>query len=185
MRELALGGTAVGTGLNTTKDFAGKAISEISAIVGQEFIEAPNHFEAQAARDAAVSLSGQLKTLATALMKIAEDLRWLASGPRCGLGEINLPEIQPGSSIMPAKVNPVISESTMMVSAQVFGNDLAISLGGQRGNFELNVMLPMIAYNLNQSINILTTASENLVEKCLAGVTANIEKCAELSLIHI
>ena len=149
LSELALGGTAVGTGLNANPKFAPRAIELISETTGVKFTEATNHFAAQGARDAAMEMSGQLKTLAVAMMKIADDLRWLASGPRCGLGEINLPEIQPGSSIMPAKVNPVICESVMMVAAQVIGNDACITVGAQRGNFELNVMLPVIGYNLS------------------------------------
>ena len=178
LEELALGGTAVGTGLNADPLFAGKAIAVISEISGIKFREAENHFEAQGARDAAVEMSGQLRTLAGALMKIADDIRWLASGPRCGLREINLPEIQPGSSIMPAKVNPVICESVMMVCAHVYGNDNSIALAGQRGNFELNVMLPLIAYNLLQSVSLLANASNNFVDKCLSGVTANKEVCS-------
>ena len=185
LSELALGGTAVGTGLNANPKFAPRAIELISETTGVKFTEATNHFAAQGARDAAMEMSGQLKTLAVAMMKIADDLRWLASGPRCGLGEINLPEIQPGSSIMPAKVNPVICESVMMVAAQVIGNDTCITVGAQRGNFELNVMLPVIGYNLLQSINLLASSANNFVEKCISGITANIEVChdyAETSL---
>ena len=179
LAELALGGTAVGSGLNTDPDFAKKAIAEISKITGHTFSEARNHFEAQAARDAVVELSGQLKTIACSMMKIAEDIRWLAAGPRCSLREIKLPEIQPGSSIMPAKVNPVVCESVMMVAAQVIGNDSCITIGGQRGNFELNVMLPLIGYNILESIELLSTASSNFVDRCIDGITANEEVCLE------
>jgi fumarate hydratase class II len=176
--ELALGGTAVGTGINTHPDFAAKVI----AVLSQEtdcpfFIEAADHFEAQGAQDSLVEASGALKTVAVSLMKIANDLRWLASGPRCGLGEINLPETQPGSSIMPGKVNPVIVESLLQVCVQVIGNDAAITLGGQAGNFELNVMLPVMAYNLLQSIQLLGAATQNFTAKCIAGVTANEARC--------
>ncbi|MCB0335549.1 MAG: class II fumarate hydratase [Bdellovibrionales bacterium] len=177
--ELALGGTAVGTGLNTHRDFAKLAIKEISSFSGIEFKEASNHFEAQGSRDAIVELSGQLKTIACSLMKISNDIRWLAAGPRCSLGEIRLPEIQPGSSIMPAKVNPVICESTMMVAAQVMGNDTCIMVCGQHGNFELNVMMPVMAYNILQSIELLATASGNLVDKCVDGIEADVERCAQ------
>jgi fumarate hydratase, class II len=177
--ELALGGTAVGTGLNTHPDFAKTAIEEINGRLQTKFREAVNHFEAQGARDAAVELSGQLKTVAVSLMKIANDIRWLASGPRCGLGEIDLPAIQPGSSIMPAKVNPVLCESVMMVCAQVMGNDTTITIAGQHGNFELNVMMPVIAHNLLESIEILGNAANNLAERCIEGITANREKCLE------
>jgi len=177
--ELALGGTAVGTGLNTHPDFAKLAIKEISTLTGIEFTEASNHFEAQASRDAIVELSGQLKTIACSLIKIANDIRWLAAGPRCSIAELNLPEIQPGSSIMPAKVNPVICESVMMVCAQVIGNDQTITVAGQHGNFQLNVMLPVIAHNILESINLLANVSNNFVDKCLNEITANAEKCLE------
>jgi len=179
LQELALGGTAVGTGLNTHPKFPGLAIKHLSEIAGVEFKEARNHFEAQGSRDAAVEFSGQLKTIACSLIKIANDIRWLASGPRLGLGEIFLPEIQPGSSIMPAKVNPVICESVMMVSAQVIGNDACITTAGQHGNLELNVMLPVIGYNLLESIELTGSVSANFVEKCIKGITANSEKCLE------
>ncbi|MCB0331887.1 MAG: class II fumarate hydratase [Bdellovibrionales bacterium] len=177
--ELALGGTAVGTGLNTHPEFPAKAIAFIAEQTGVSFCEARNHFEAQGARDAAVEFSGQLKTIACSLMKIANDLRWLSSGPRLGIGEIFLPEIQPGSSIMPAKVNPVICESVMMVAAQVMGNDTCISIGGQHGNFELNVMLPVMGYNLLQSIELIGSVAANFVDKCIDGIRANEEKCTE------
>ena len=179
LSELALGGTAVGTGLNTHPKFAKQTISEISGYTGIQFKEASNHFEAQAARDAAVELSGQLKTVACSLIKIANDIRWLAAGPRCSIGELKLPEIQPGSSIMPAKVNPVICESVMMVSAQVIGNDTCITTCGQHGNLELNAMLPVLAYNLLQSIELTANASENFVDKCISGIEADVERCKE------
>jgi fumarate hydratase class II len=179
--ELALGGTAVGTGLNTHPEFARRAISEINAITGLNFREAKNHFEAQSARDSIVELSGQLKTIACSVMKIANDLRWLSSGPRCSIFEITLPEVQPGSSIMPAKVNPVIPESVMMVCAQVIGNDTTVTVCGQHGNFELNVMMPVMADNVLESIEILGSATKNLAEQCVSGVTANVEACLEFA----
>lgn len=177
--ELALGGTAVGTGLNAKKGFAADTIKEIGRLSGFSFREADNHFEAQSARDAAVEVSGQLKTLAVALMKIANDIRWMAAGPRCNLHEIDIPEVQPGSSIMPGKVNPVICESVMMVAAQVIGNDAAITVGGQHGNFELNVMIPVIAYNLLQSVELLASTSSNFTSRCINGIVANEERCRE------
>lgn len=179
LRELALGGTAVGTGLNTHPSFPKRTIDEINKMTGGAYVEASNHFEAQGSRDAVVEMSGQLKTVACSLMKIANDIRWLAAGPRCSLGELQLPEIQPGSSIMPAKVNPVVCESVMMVSAHVIGNDTCICVAGQHGNFELNVMLPVIAYNLLESIELLGNVSVNFVEKCINGIKANVEKCKE------
>jgi fumarate hydratase class II len=177
LAELALGGTAVGTGLNTHPDFAKRTIAGISDETNCQFREADNHFEAQAAQDAAVETSGVLKTVASSLVKIANDIRWLGSGPRCGLGEIQLPSLQPGSSIMPGKVNPVIPEVVVQVAGQVFGNDVAITYGGQAGNFELNVMLPLIARNLLESIELLSNAATALAEKCVQGVSANKEKC--------
>jgi fumarate hydratase class II len=179
LAELALGGTAVGSGLNTHTEFAGRVIALISTHTGLAFTEAKNHFEAQAAQDAAVEASGALKTLAVSLVKIANDVRWLASGPRSGIGEINLPPLQPGSSIMPGKVNPVIPEAVLQVAAQVMGNDTAIMMGGQAGNFELNVMLPVIAYNLLQSISLLAAVTAVFAAKCIAGLTANREACAD------
>ncbi len=178
LTELALGGTAVGNGLNTHPDFAPRVITLIAKYSGINFKEAENHFEAQSAQDAAVEVSGALKTIAVSLIKISNDIRWLASGPRCGLGEISIPSLQPGSSIMPGKVNPVIPEAMIQVAAQVMGNDTTITLGGQSGNFELNVMLPVIAYNLLQSIDLLASGAELLAEKCIKGITANKEKCA-------
>jgi fumarate hydratase class II len=177
LSELALGGTAVGTGLNTHPGFAVRVIAGISQETGCTFKEAQNHFEAQAAQDAVVETSGALKTLAVSLIKIANDIRWLSSGPRCGLGEINIPSLQPGSSIMPGKVNPVIPETVLQVAAQVIGNDAVITFSGQAGNFELNVMLPLMAYNLLQSIYLLSRAVTVLGEKCIKGISANIEKC--------
>ena len=178
LSELALGGTAVGSGLNAHPEFAGRVIAMISDHTGLPFVEAQNHFEAQAAQDAAVETSGALKTLAVSLVKIANDIRWLASGPRCGIGEINIPANEPGSSIMPGKVNPTQAEALTMVCAQVMGNDVAIMIGGQAGNFELNVMLPVMAYNLLQSIALLSAVTEVFAEKCVAGITANRETCA-------
>ncbi len=181
LAELALGGTAVGTGLNTHPEFAQRAIREIAAIMKLPFVEASNHFEAQGARDAVTEMSGQLRTIACSLMKISNDIRWLASGPRCAIGELFLPEIQPGSSIMPAKVNPVICESVMMTAAHVIGNDACVAACNQQGNFELNVMLPVIAYNLLQSIELIASVSENFVNQCISGITANVERCRELA----
>lgn len=180
LKELAIGGTAVGTGINTHPQFAQKVCGHLSQKTGLNFFEAKNHFEAQATKDACVFASGALKTLAVSLMKIANDLRWLSSGPRCGIGEILLPELQPGSSIMPGKVNPVIPESVMQISAQVQGNDLAVQIGGQHGNFELNVMMPVIAGNLFESIELLTNGSKMLSEKCVKGITVNQDRCNEL-----
>ena len=175
--ELALGGTAVGTGVNTHPEFAARVIALLSKETKIKFQEAANHFEAQAAQDGAVETSGALKTLAVSLVKIANDIRWLASGPRCGIGEINLPSLQPGSSIMPGKINPVIPEAVVQVAAQVMGNDTVIMIGGQAGNFELNVMLPVMAYNLLQSIDLLAAAADVFVKKCISGISANRETC--------
>ncbi|MCZ6834115.1 MAG: class II fumarate hydratase [Acidobacteria bacterium] len=180
LAELALGGTAVGTGLNTHPEFARKAIDIISEIVGGEFREADDHFEAQATKDACVEASGQLKTIAVSLMKIANDLRWLGSGPRCGLGEIRLPATQPGSSIMPGKINPVIAESVTMVAAQVMGNDTVVALAGMNGNFELNVMMPVLAMNLIESVELLAAVSRNFAEKCVLGIEADAERCQSM-----
>jgi len=178
LAELALGGTAVGTGLNTHPDFGARVIALIAGQTQLPFRPAKNRFEAQAARDAAVETSGALKTIAVSLVKIANDIRWLASGPRCGLGEISIPALQPGSSIMPGKVNPVIPEMVIQVAAQVAGNDTTIMLGGQGGNFELNTMLPVIAYNLLQSIFLLSAAAEVFATKCFSDVSAHRDKCA-------
>ena len=178
LAELALGGTAVGNGLNTHPDFAEKIVALISKYSNLDFTEAENHFEAQGAQDAAVETSGALKTIAVSLVKICNDIRWLASGPRCGLGEISIPSVQPGSSIMPGKINPVIPEAVIQAAAQVMGNDTTIMIGGQAGNFELNVMLPVIAYNLLQSIDLLSSGADVLAEKCIDGIRANRENCA-------
>jgi len=177
LAELALGGTAVGTGLNTHPEFSAKVVALISNYSDLTFKPAQNRFEAQAARDAAVETSGALKTIAVSLVKIANDVRWLASGPHCGLGEINIPALQPGSSIMPGKINPIIPEAVIQAAAQVAGNDTTIMLGGQGGNFELNTMLPVIAYNLLQSISLLAATSKVFAEKCIRGITANREVC--------
>ncbi|MBL8036071.1 MAG: class II fumarate hydratase [Nitrospira sp.] len=180
LSEVALGGTAVGTGLNCHPKFSAKVMAIISKETGCSFKEAKNHFEAQSAQDSLVEASGQLRVVAVSLMKIANDIRWLGSGPRCGLGEINLPETQPGSSIMPGKVNPVIAESVTMVCAQVIGNDVTVTVGGQAANFELIVMMPVMAYNLLQSIELLATASSNFSTKCVEGIKANEERCKSL-----
>lgn len=177
LAELALGGTAVGNGLNAHPDFAPRVIQLISDHTKLPFKEAKNHFEAQAAQDAAVETSGALKTIAVSLVKIAMDIRWLSSGPRCGIGEITIPALQPGSSIMPGKVNPVIPEAVIQVAAQVIGNDTTITFGGQAGNFELNVMLPVITYNLLQSITLLSSVTDAFADKCIKGITAKPEKC--------
>jgi fumarate hydratase class II len=178
--ELTLGGTAVGTGINTHPEFAGRAIAKISAMTGLPFREAVNHFEAQAAKDAVVHMSGTLKTLAVSLTKIANDLRWLSSGPRCGIGEIRLPDTQPGSSIMPGKVNPVICESVLQVAAHVIGCDATIMICGQAGNFELNVMMPVMALRLLEAIEFTASVIKAFTEKCVVGIEANRERCQEL-----
>src|SRR3712207_1685839 len=172
LSEVALGGTAVGTGVNTHPEFAQKVCERLSARFGVEVRETENHFQAQSAMDGAVFASGALKTLAVSLMKVSNDIRWLGSGPRAGIGEIALPEVQPGSSIMPGKVNPVIAESAAMVAAKVIGNDTTVTLAGQSGNFELNVMLPLITYNLLQSVELLASASSNLTDQCVVGIKA-------------
>ena len=174
--ELPLGGTAVGTGINTPAGFAEKVIAELARDTGLPFTEARNHFEAQGARDALVELSGQLRTIAVGLTKICNDLRWMSSGPRTGLAEINLPDLQPGSSIMPGKVNPVLPEATLMVCAQVIGNDAAVTVAGASGNFELNVMMPVLARNLLESIRLLSTSTRLLADRCVGGITANVER---------
>ena len=178
--ELPLGGTAVGTGLNTHPEFAQKVIAGLAEVTGLPLREAKNHFAAQAGKEQVVAASGALKTTATALFKIANDIRFLASGPRCGIGELQLPAVQPGSSIMPGKVNPVMAESLMQVSAQVVGNDAAITLGGLAGNFELNVMMPMMAHNLLQSIALLGNAVEQFAERCVQGLLADRKRCEAL-----
>jgi fumarate hydratase class II len=175
--ELPLGGTAVGTGINTPAGFAAGVIGKLSSDLGLPFTEARDHFEAQASRDALVECSGVLRTYAISLYKIANDLRWASSGPRAGLAEIHLPDLQPGSSIMPGKVNPVLPEAVCQVVAQVVGNDAAVAFGGAAGNFELNVMLPVIGRNLLESIRILSTISRLLADRCIDGITADIERC--------
>ncbi len=180
MLELPQGGTAVGTGINTHQDFGKKFAEEIASATGEAFVEAANHFEAQATIDAPVELSGQLKTLAVGLMKIGNDLRWMNSGPNSGLGEVQLKALQPGSSIMPGKVNPVIEESLLMVCAQVIGNDAAITIAGQSSNFELNVMLPVAAHNLLQSVEILANASRNFADRSVSGLAVRRDKIQEM-----
>ena len=180
LAELALGGTAVGTGINCPIGFAQRAIARLATKVGLPFREAADHFEAQGARDAAVSTSGALKTIAVSLMKIANDIRWLGCGPRCGLGELRLPAVQPGSSIMPGKVNPVIAEAVCQVCAQVIGNDAAITVGGQSGNFELNVMMPMMCSNLLESIALLARAARLFQERCIGGIEADRGRCESM-----
>lgn len=172
LAEVALGGTAVGTGVNTHPEFSGRACALIAEMTGVEIRETGNHFQAQAALDGIVEASGQLKTVAISLHKIANDIRFLACGPRAGLGEINVPEVQPGSSIMPGKVNPVIAESAIQVAAQVVGNDAAVALAGAGGYFELNTMMPLAAYNLLQSVALLAASARNFAEQCVAGITA-------------
>ena len=180
VEELALGGTAVGTGLNTHPEFAGRVMGYLWNRTGIAFREARNHFEAQAAKDGLVEASGELRTLAVSLFKVANDIRWLSSGPRCGIGEMQLPATQPGSSIMPGKVNPVLCESVMQVSAQVFGNDTTVCWGGANGNLELNVMMPVMAYNTLESIRLLANVVRAFQDKCVSGITANRERCQEL-----
>jgi fumarate hydratase class II len=172
LSELALGGTAVGTGVNAPEGFAGKVIERLSHQTGLPLSETGNHFQAQSTLDGVVAASGELRTIAVSLMKIANDIRWMGSGPRAGIGELALPAVQPGSSIMPGKVNPVIAESLMMAAAQVMGNDLTISLGGQYGNFELNTMMPVVAYNLLQSIHLLAAGARNFADQCVSGLEA-------------
>ena len=179
--ELPLGGTAVGTGINTPAGFAESVISMITEKTGLPLTEARDHFEAQGARDGLVETSGVLRTIAVSLYKIANDLRWMGSGPRAGLGEISLPDLQPGSSIMPGKVNPVICEATLMVSAQVIGNDAAVAFAGASGHFELNVMLPVMARNLLESIQLLANVSRLLADRCVIGIKANVEHCRTLA----
>lgn len=181
LAELPLGGTAVGTGINTPEGFSARVIELISQNTGLPFTEATNHFEAQAAQDSLVETSGALRTIAVSLVKIANDLRWMGSGPRSGLGEVNLPDLQPGSSIMPGKVNPVVPEATVMVAAQVIGNDAAIAFAGAQGNFDLLVMLPVMAQNLLDSITIVGNVAEVLAKRTVDGITANVERCLQLA----
>ena len=179
--ELALGGTAVGTGINAPAGFAAAVIAELRDATGLPLTEARNHFEAQGARDALVELSGQLRVIAIGLYKIATDIRWMGSGPRAGLAEIHLPDLQPGSSIMPGKVNPVIPEALSMVCAQVIGNDASIAFGGAAGNFELNIMLPMLARNLLESIRLLASASVLFADRCVSGIAADEARAREFA----
>ncbi|HEY7527026.1 MAG TPA: class II fumarate hydratase [Candidatus Limnocylindria bacterium] len=179
LAELPLGGTAVGTGINMPPGWAAKVIAELATRTNLPLTEARNHFEAQGARDGLVEASGQLRTVAVSLYKIANDLRWMGSGPRAGLREINLPDLQPGSSIMPGKVNPVIPEAVCMVCAQVIGNDAAIAFGGAAGNFELNVMLPLLARNILESIRLLANVSRLLADRCIRGITANADRARQ------
>ncbi|WP_042368651.1 class II fumarate hydratase [Streptacidiphilus neutrinimicus] len=177
--ELPLGGTAVGTGINTPTGFSAAVIAEVAQATGLPLTEARDHFEAQGARDGLVELSGQLRTIAVGFTKISNDLRWMGSGPRTGLGEINLPDLQPGSSIMPGKVNPVIPEATLMVAAQVIGNDATVTVAGASGTFELNVMMPVLARNVLESVRLLANVARLLADRTVDGVTANVERLRE------
>ena len=180
LAELAQGGTAVGTGINAHPEFGERIAARLAAMTAQPFRTSENYFESLSSQDASVEMSGQLKTIATSLMKMANDLRWMNSGPIAGFGEIELPALQPGSSIMPGKINPVIPEAVAMVAAQVTGNDVTITIGGQSGSFQLNVMLPVIAYNLLQSISILAGASRLLADRAIAGFAVNAERIGQL-----
>jgi fumarate hydratase class II len=180
VEELALGGTAVGTGLNSHPEFAGKVMGHLWNRTGVAFREARNHFEAQGAKDGLVEASGQMRSIAVSLFKIANDIRLLASGPRCGIGEIQLPATQPGSSIMPGKVNPVMCESVVQVCAQVFGNDTTVCWGGANGQLELNVMMPVMAHNVLESIRLLSNVARAFQDKCISGIIANQDRCSEL-----
>ena len=179
LAELPIGGTAVGTGLNAFPGFGGRMAEELGSLTGVPFKEAPDHMEAQGARDAVVGMSGALKALAVSLMKIANDIRWLGSGPLCGIGELKLPAVQPGSSIMPGKANPVIAEAVCQVCVKVMGNDVSITLAGQSGNFELNVMMTVMAYDFLQSIGLLANVSRIFAEKCIEGIEADEARCRE------
>jgi fumarate hydratase class II len=180
LRELPLGGTAVGTGLNCPIAFPERAIAHLNQALGTDFVEARNHVEANASRDGVVDVSGKLRTIAVSLTKIANDIRWLGSGPRNGLGEIELPAVQPGSSIMPGKTNPVMAEALILVAAQVIGHDTAITLGGLGGYFELNLMMPLLAYDLLRSIDWLANGVRAFTERCVVGIGANEERCRKL-----
>jgi fumarate hydratase class II len=179
--ELPLGGTAVGTGINTPPGFSARVIELVAEHTGLPLVEAHNHFEAQAAQDSLVETSGAIRTVAVSLVKIANDLRWMGSGPRTGIGEIALPDLQPGSSIMPGKVNPVLPEATVMVAAQVIGNDATIAFAGAQGNFDLLVMLPVMARNLLESITLVGNVSRLLATRCVDGLVANVERCRQLA----
>ena len=180
MEELALGGTATGTGINTHPDFAKKTIARVAAATGVSLREADDHFEAQGAKDAAVNMAGALNTLATSFMMIADDVRWLGSGPTSGIHEVRLPAVQPGSSIMPGKVNPVMAEAMMMVAARVMGNHTTVTVAGSRGNFELNVMMPVLAHSLLESITLLTNIAREFTDRCIQGIQPNEERSREL-----
>src|SRR6202044_4084525 len=180
VEELALGGTAVGTGLNCQPEFPGRVMGYLWNRTGMAFREARNHFEAQGAKDGLVEASGEIRTVAVSLFKIANDIRWLSSGPRCGIGEIQLPATQPGSSIMPGKVNPVMCEAVMQVCAQVIGNDATITWCGANGNFELNVMMPVMAHDILESVRLLASASAVFAERGVEGIVANTARCNEL-----
>jgi len=180
LSELALGGTAVGTGINTHPNFASLAIARINELTSLHFMEAKNHFEAQGSRDAVVETSSSLKVVSISMMKIANDIRFMSSGPRCGIGEIILPEVQPGSSIMPGKINPVIPEAVCQVTAQIIGNDTAISLCGMGGHLELNLMMPLMAYNLLQSIRLLSSASVIFAERCISGIKPDHKRIRQM-----
>ncbi|PZP59213.1 MAG: class II fumarate hydratase, partial [Azospira oryzae] len=180
LSELAIGGTAVGTGLNAHPEFGVRCAQELSRLTGFSFVSAPNKFEALAANDALVAAHGALKTLAASLMKIANDVRWLASGPRCGIGEIRIPENEPGSSIMPGKVNPTQSEAMTMVCCQVMGNDVAINIGGASGNFELNVFKPLIIHNFLQSVRLLADSAQSFNDHCAVGIEPNLQRIGKL-----
>jgi fumarate hydratase class II len=170
----------VGTGINTHPEFGRRVCAKLAEATGLEFVEAANHFEAQAAKDAVCEVSGQLRTIAVGLTKVANDVRWLGSGPRCGIGELKIPATQPGSSIMPGKVNPVMSEMVLQVAAQVIGNDTAVTLGARDSIFELNVMMPLMAHNLLESIRLLTAAARTFADKCVSGLEPDAERCEAL-----
>jgi fumarate hydratase class II len=176
-----LGGTAVGTGINTPPGFAATVVRRLAEDLDLPLTEARDHFEAQGARDGLVELSGQLRTVAVSLTKVCNDIRWMGSGPRTGLAEIHLPDLQPGSSIMPGKVNPVVPEATLMVCAQVIGNDAAVAFAGASGSFELNVMMPVMARNVLESVRLLANASRLLADRCIDGITPDVERCRELA----
>ncbi len=179
--ELPLGGTAVGTGINTPAGFAAQVVEELRRVTGLPVVEARNHFEAQGARDGLVEVSGQLRTVAVSLVKLCNDLRWMGSGPRAGLGELHLPDLQPGSSIMPGKVNPVVPEATLMVCAQVIGHDSTVTFAGASGSFELNVMMPVMGRAVLESMRLLTTSSRLLADRCIDGLVADVDRCRELA----
>ena len=180
LRELAIGGTAVGTGINTHPEFGSRVTKLIADATGIEFVEAANHFEAQASKDGVCEASGFLKTIAVSMTKVANDIRMLGSGPRCGIGELKIAPTQPGSSIMPGKVNPVMSEMVVQVAAQVIGYDTAITIGCRDGHYELNVMMPMMAHNLLESIRLLSSAARVFADRCVTGLEANEQRCADL-----